>query len=62
MVKSVGVIIEFDDVDYSDEERDLLWGRFALMLVEAAELKKKKEITNDKRVKTTNRKTYRIPA
>lgn len=62
MVKRVGVIIEFDDIDYSDEERDLLWGRLALILVEAAELKKKKEITNDKRVKATNRKTYRIPA
>ncbi len=62
MVKEVGVIIKFDDVDYSDEERDLLWGRFALLLVEAAEAKKQKENRDDERVKTTNCKTTKIPA
>lgn len=41
--KDVGVIIQFDDVDYSDEERDLLWGQFFMLLAETAqEVKEKK--------------------
>ena len=43
MSKNIGVIIKFDDVEYSEEERNLLWGRFALFLAEAAkELKENK--------------------
>lgn len=51
--KDVGVIIEFDDVEYSDEERDLLWGRFAMLLVEAAQ--KQLEVKNAKSVKFSKR-------
>ena len=41
--KDVGVIIQFDDVDYTDEERDLLWGQFFMLLAETAqEIKEKK--------------------
>lgn len=28
MKKDIGLIIDFDDVEYSNEERDLLWGAF----------------------------------
>lgn len=41
MKKDIGLIIDFDDVEYSDKERDLLWGRFIMLLVEAAENQKK---------------------
>lgn len=41
MKKDIGLIIDFDDVEYSNEERDLLWGRFIMALVEAAENQKK---------------------
>lgn len=51
LVKNVGVIIDFDDVEYSDEERDLLWGRFIMLLVDAAENKKEKK----------NAKCFNIP-
>lgn len=37
MKKDVGVKIIFDDVDYSEEERDLLWGRFFLCLAELSQ-------------------------
>ncbi len=43
MKKDIGLIIDFDDVEYSDKERDLLWGRFIMLLVEAAENQKKGE-------------------
>jgi len=47
--KDIGVIIEFDDVEYSEEERNLLWGRFALFLAKAAE-----EIKENKNAKCFN--------
>ena len=39
MRKDVGVKIIFDDVDYSEEERDLLWGRFFMSLVKLSQKK-----------------------
>ena len=41
MAKDIGLIIDFDDVEYSNKERDLLWGRFIMALVEASENQKK---------------------
>lgn len=58
MKKDVGVIIEFDDVEYSDEERDLLWGRFAMLLVEAAQ--NQKEVINAKSVKFSKREKIAV--
>ena len=37
--KDIGVEIVFDDIDYSDEERDLLWGRFFMSLVKLSQKK-----------------------
>ncbi len=37
MKKDVGLIVQFDDVEYSEEETSLLLGRFALLLAEIAE-------------------------
>lgn len=60
MKKNIGVIIQFDDVEYSDEERDLLWGRFFLLLAETAqEIKEKKnaeciEFSDGSKRKTKN--------
>ena len=49
LVKNVGVIIDFDEKEYSDEERDLLWGRFVLFLAKAAE-----EIKENKNAECTH--------
>ena len=50
--KDVGVIIQFDDVDYTDEERDLLWGQFFMLLAETAqEVKEKKNDRGNKKQK-----------
>lgn len=49
MKKDIGVIIDFDNVEYSEEERNLLWGRFALFLAKAAE-----EIKENKNAKCFN--------
>lgn len=55
MAKNIGLIIDFDDVEYSDKERDLLWGRFITFLVNAAE--NQKENKSAKCVKFPNKKT-----
>lgn len=34
--KEIGLIIQFDDKEYTDEERNLLWGRFFTFLANAA--------------------------
>lgn len=39
MRKDIEVEINFDDVEYSDEERDLLWGRFFMSLVKLSQKK-----------------------
>jgi len=52
--KDIGLIIDFDDKEYSDEETAHLWGRFIMWFVEAAEIKKEKE--NAKRVKFSGSK------
>lgn len=44
MVKNVGVIVDFDEKEYSDEERELLFGRFIVILAEAAQQQKEKKI------------------
>ena len=41
MKKDIGVIIKFDDVEYSEEERDLLWGRFFMSLLELSQKQEK---------------------
>ncbi len=41
MKKDIGVIIKFDDVEYSEEERDLLWGRFFMSLYELSQKQEK---------------------
>lgn len=56
MKKDIGLIIDFDDVEYSDKERDLLWGRFITLLVEAAE-NQNKEKKNAKCIKFPKQKT-----
>lgn len=33
--KDLGVIIQFDDKEYSEEEIEFLWGRFITILTEA---------------------------
>lgn len=48
-MKQVGLIIKFDDKEYSNEERDLLWGRFILLLAETAQ-----EIKENKNAKCTH--------
>lgn len=53
MAKKIGVIINFDEVDYSEDERDLLWGRLACLLVEASK-NPKKENENAKCTYFTN--------
>ena len=58
MRKEVGVIVVFDDVEYSDEERDLLLGRFFHALLKLSQ-KPKKEIENAKQTSEQKRK---IPA
>ena len=40
MAKDIGVIIKFDDVEYSEEERNLLWGRLCVFLAQAAQEQK----------------------
>jgi hypothetical protein len=39
MKKKIGVIIQFDDIEYSEAERDYYWGRFAYLLSKAAQRK-----------------------
>ena len=34
--KEIGLIIEFDDVEYSDEEKNRLWGQMLLCMCEMA--------------------------
>ncbi len=51
--KDIGVIIQFDDKEYSDQERDLLFGRFLVILAEAAQ-QQEKEKQNAKCVKFPN--------
>ena len=43
MSKSVGVEIIFDDVEYTDEERDILWGRFFMELIGLSKDRSKKD-------------------
>jgi hypothetical protein len=44
LAKNIGVIIDFDEKEYSEKERDLLWGRLVLFLAEAAqEIKENKK-------------------
>lgn len=35
--KEIGVKIIFDDIEYSDNERDWLWGRFFMSLLELSQ-------------------------
>ena len=51
--KDIGVIIQFDDKEYSDQERGLLFGRFLVILAEAAQ-QQEKEKQNAKCVKFPN--------
>lgn len=67
LAKNVGVIIKFDDVEYSEEERNLLWGRFALFLAKAAEEIKENEnakcfnISNNKHQKAETNFGFTTP-
>ena len=36
LAKEIGLIIKFDDVEYSDEERNRLWGQMLLCMCEMA--------------------------
>jgi len=50
--KEIGLIIQFDDKEYTDEERNLLWGRLFTFLAEAAlEQKQEQRRSNVKSVK-----------
>lgn len=60
--KGTGVVVIFDDVEYTDKERELLWGRFFHSLMKLSQKQQKKEITNDECVKTTNCSKNKIPA
>ena len=51
--KDIGVIIQFDDKEYSDQERELLLGRFVYILAESA-LQLEKEKNDAKCVKFPN--------
>jgi len=42
-MKNAGVKIIFDDTEYSEKERDLLWGRFFLTLCELANEQEKEK-------------------
>ena len=45
--KDLGVIIQFDDKEYSKEEIEFLWGRFISILAEAKNIKFDTKITQN---------------
>lgn len=53
--KEIGLIIQFDDKEYTDEDRNLLWGRFFTFLANAA-IEQQQE-----QQRRTNVKSVKIP-
>ena len=45
--KDLGVIIQFDDKEYSKEEIEFFWGRFISILAEAKNIKFDTKITQN---------------
>ena len=53
MNKKNDIIIEFDNIEYSDEERNLLWGKLLVFLAKADQEQKSTEYakSNKKTIK-----------